>query len=145
MLALGFGAGLAPRMPGTFGTLIAMPAAWGLGFLPVMAQVAVVVAISLVGVPLCHRSAHRLGVDDHPGIVWDEIAGFLLACIALPPAWYWLPIAFVVFRALDIAKPFPIGWVDRRVHGGLGIMLDDLIAGAMTLAILQLAHRLTLT
>jgi phosphatidylglycerophosphatase A len=92
----------------------------------------------VVGVWVCDTASRDLGVHDHPGIVWDEIAGFLLTMLAAPPGWQWILVGFALFRLFDIWKPWPIGWLDRRVAGGLGIMLDDLVAGVFAAAILQL-------
>jgi phosphatidylglycerophosphatase A len=128
-LAFGFGSGCAPTAPGTFGTLVGVAAYALLGLLPVPAYLAAVAALAVAGVAICGSAARDLAVHDHPGIVWDEIAGFLVTMIALPYEARWMILGFVLFRLFDILKPWPIGWVDRRVSGGLGIMLDDLLAG----------------
>jgi phosphatidylglycerophosphatase A len=128
-VALGFGAGLAPRAPGTFGTLVAVPIAWWCFALPLPWRVGIVAAVVALGVWVCGESARRLGVHDHGGIVFDEIAGLLLAALALPArSVFWLALVFVLFRIFDIWKPWPIREVDHRLAGGAGIMLDDLIA-----------------
>ncbi len=141
-LAFGLGAGLAPKAPGTFGTLVAVPLYLFLAPLPLPAYLAVVAALALLGVWLCGRTARDLGVHDHPGIVWDEVVGYLLTMSAAPAGWGWVLAGFVLFRLFDILKPWPIAWLDRRIGGGLGIMLDDLLAGALALAVLQLLARL---
>jgi phosphatidylglycerophosphatase A len=138
LLAFGFGLGLAPMAPGTFGTLAAVPLYLLLAPLPLPAYLGVVAAVSLAGIWICGRTSQDLGVHDHPGIVWDEIAGFLLTMTAAPPGWPWLLAGFVLFRLFDILKPWPIGWLDQRVKGGLGIMLDDLLAGLFAWLLLQL-------
>lgn len=138
-LAFGFGSGLAPRAPGTFGTLAALPIWWLLAQTPLWCYAAVTLLVILVGIPLCGRTASDLGVHDHAGIVWDEIAGFLLTMAAVPVAWPWALAGFLLFRLFDIAKPWPIGWLDRHVEGGAGIMLDDLLAGLYAAVLLQLA------
>ena len=128
-LALGFGSGLAPRAPGTFGTLVALPLHLLLLALPWSVHGAMVLLACVGGVWICGESARRLGVHDHPAIVWDEIAAFLLLMLFLPlqsPGW-WLT-AFLLFRLFDIWKPWPIRDLDHRLHGGAGIMLDDLVA-----------------
>jgi phosphatidylglycerophosphatase A len=128
-VALGFGAGLAPRAPGTFGTLVAVLPAWWCFGLPMSSRIAIVVAVTLAGIWICGESARRLGVHDHGGIVFDEIAGLLLTSLALPKNTLpWLGLAFVLFRIFDIWKPWPIREVDHRLGGGAGIMLDDLMA-----------------
>lgn len=128
-LAFGFGSGLAPRAPGTFGTLAAVPLYLLLQPLPLTAYLVVVVAMSLLGIHLCGHAARRLGVHDHPGIVWDEFAGYLVTMAAAPAGWLWVVAGFALFRLFDIWKPWPIHIADHKVQGGLGIMADDLIAG----------------
>jgi phosphatidylglycerophosphatase A len=95
----------------------------------------------LLGIPLCGASARRLGVHDHPGIVWDEIAGYLITMLAVPVSWPWLLAGFMLFRLFDIAKPWPIREADHSLRGGLGIMLDDVIAGLFAGAILYALHQ----
>ncbi|HDP89263.1 MAG TPA: phosphatidylglycerophosphatase A [Thioalkalivibrio sp.] len=137
-LAFGFGSGLLRPAPGTWGTLAAVPLYLLLVQLPFWAYLVVVVASVAVGVWLCGESARRLHVHDHPGIVWDEFAGFWITMLAAPAGWVWIGIGFVLFRLFDAAKPWPIRWLDRRVPGGLGIMIDDVLAGIFALAGLQL-------
>lgn len=137
LLAFGFGAGLAPKAPGTIGTLVAIPLFLLLQPLGLPAYLAVTAVLFLFGCWLCGESARRLGAHDHAGIVWDEIVAFLLtmAPLLLPlqrseiiPDWGWLALGFALFRFFDVLKPWPINLADRRVHGGFGIMLDDLLA-----------------
>ena len=128
LLAFGFGAGLSPKAPGTAGTLVAVPMAVALLQLPVLWRLLPVAIVCLVGVWLCDRSSRALGVYDHPGIVWDEIAGYLLTVMIFPLDLITLGGGFVLFRAFDILKPPPIRQADQHLTGGLGIMLDDLIA-----------------
>lgn len=139
-LAFGFGSGAAPKAPGTFGTLAAIPVYLLLAQLPLIPYLAVIVISFLLGVYLCGQASKDMGVHDHGGIVWDEFVGFWITMIALPLHWAWIIAGFVLFRLFDILKPFPIGWLDKRVHGGLGIMIDDVIAGIFALVILQLAR-----
>lgn len=136
-LALGFGSGLSPVAPGTFGTLAAVPLYWLVSTVPLQAYVVLLIALSLLGFWLCDYTAEALGVHDHPAIVWDEIVGYLISMAAAPPGWMWMLAGFVLFRIFDILKPWPIRWADRHVSGGLGIMLDDLLAGALTWLVLQ--------
>lgn len=137
-IALGAGTGLAPRAPGTVGTLLGIPLLWlmpahPLGYLVVLA------GLFAVGVVVCAACARDLGVHDHGGIVWDEVVGYLATMFLVPREALWIIAGFVVFRLFDILKPWPIGWVDRRVHGGLGIMLDDVLAAVFAAVVLQLA------
>lgn len=136
-LAFGFGSGAMPFAPGTFGTVVAIPIYWFLLPLSLWSYLATVLVITLVGVWLCHVTSRDLGVHDHAGIVWDEIAGYLITMIAAPPGWQWMLAGFILFRFFDIIKPWPIGWVDRRIHGGLGIMLDDVLAAGFAWLVLQ--------
>lgn len=142
VLAFGFGAGLSPRAPGTAGTVLGVFIYLALAPLALEYYVAVCGILFLAGTWICGKTARDLAVHDHGGIVFDEIVGFLVAMIALPPAWPWILAGFLLFRVLDIVKPWPIGWLDRRVRGGFGIMLDDLLAGLAAWALLQLASRL---
>jgi phosphatidylglycerophosphatase A len=129
-LAFGFGSGAVPVAPGTAGTLAAVPIYLLLAALDPWLYLLLTLALLLLGVWLCGVTARHLGVHDHGGIVWDEMVGFLLTMSALPPRWDTLLLGFVLFRLFDIAKPWPIRWADRRVPGGLGIMLDDVLAAA---------------
>ncbi|WP_196156902.1 phosphatidylglycerophosphatase A [Reinekea sp. G2M2-21] len=140
-LAFGFGSGAAPKAPGTFGTLAAIPVFLLLAYLPLWAYLMVVVLTFALGVYLCGQASKDMGVHDHGGIVWDEFVGFWITMIALPVHWAWVIAGFVLFRFFDIIKPWPIGWLDKRVHGGLGIMIDDVIAGIFALAILQVVYQ----
>ena len=136
-LAFGFGAGLSPKAPGTMGTLVAVPLFLLLAYLPVYVYLALITAAFLVGIYLCGRTASDLGVHDHGGIVWDEFVGYWITMILVPVTWYWVLAGFVLFRVFDILKPFPIGWLDKKVGGGLGIMIDDVLAGVYALICLQ--------
>ncbi len=130
-LAFGFGSGFAPKAPGTFGTLAALLFYIPLSRLPALFYAAAVVAAFLLGVWICEKTSEELGVHDHGGIVWDEFVGMWLALFLVPPQWLWVLLGFLLFRVLDIFKPWPIKWADTRVGGGLGIMLDDVLAGIM--------------
>ncbi|MCY7295883.1 phosphatidylglycerophosphatase A family protein [Alteromonas sp. a30] len=128
-LGFGFGTGLAPFAPGTFGSLAALPIILLLQFHPWWSYLIVTTLAVSYGVIICQRVADDLGVHDHPAIVWDEIAGMLITFIAIPLTPLTLLLGFVLFRFFDIVKPFPIRFIDKKVEGGLGIMLDDVIAG----------------
>lgn len=140
-LAIGFGSGLAPRAPGTAGTLLALPLAWGLMHLPWKWHALVAVAAVGLGVPICREGARRLGRRDPGAVVWDEIAAFLALALVIPSGLWWLGLAFALFRFFDIAKPWPIRDLDHRLHGGAGIMLDDLLAAGYAAVCLLLIHR----
>lgn len=140
LLAFGFGSGCAPKAPGTFGTLAALvPYCLVLQGLPPLYYCLVLVLSFGAGVWFCGKASKALGVHDHGGIVWDEFVGVWIALYMAPAGWLWLLWGFVLFRLFDIWKPQPIAWLDKRVHGGLGIMLDDVLAGIYALAILQLS------
>ncbi len=137
VLAFGFGAGLTPVAPGTVGTLVAIPLYWGLkSFSPVLYLAAIALGF-IIGVYVCSRVNRELGREDHPGIVWDEVIGFWVAMVGAPLTWQYVLVGFILFRLLDIWKPWPISWVDFRVRGGLGVMLDDLLAGILTALVLN--------
>ena len=138
--AFGFGSGLSYRAPGTMGTLVAVPIVWWLSQLSLFYYLCTVVMFSLVGIYLCGESAKRLGVHDHPGIVWDEIVGYAITMIAMPRMWFYFFAGFVLFRVFDITKPWPIREADHRLSGGLGIMLDDMMAGLVSCALLHMTH-----
>lgn len=136
-LAFGFGSGLAKKAPGTFGTLAAVPLWYGMQFLSLSAYLGIILVATVLGCYLCGAASKKLGVHDHGGIVWDEFVGYWITMILAPAGWLWALYGFVLFRIFDIAKPPPIGWVDRRVHGGTGIMLDDILAGIYAALVLQ--------
>jgi phosphatidylglycerophosphatase A len=127
-LALGGGSGLLPKAPGTAGTLVGLVIFWPMAGLDKVAYLSVVTALFCVGIPLCRRTATVLGKHDHPAIVWDEIVGILVTLAFVCPSLQTSVIGFCLFRYCDIVKPWPISYLDRQVSGGLGIMLDDLVA-----------------
>ncbi|HET8904121.1 MAG TPA: phosphatidylglycerophosphatase A, partial [Saccharospirillum sp.] len=98
---------------------------------------AVVVASFIGGCYLCDRVSKDMGVHDHGGIVWDEFVGFWITMIAVPVSLWTVVLGFILFRVFDIIKPWPIGWLDNRVGGGVGIMIDDVIAGIFAGVILH--------
>jgi phosphatidylglycerophosphatase A len=152
LVAFAFGAGLAPVAPGTFGTLVGVLLCWPLLHLSVSAYIGVIVCLFAIGCVVCGSSAQRLGVHDYGGIVFDEVVGYLITALPLLPAaglvhdakLTGLIVAFLLFRVFDIWKPWPIRLLDRQVHGGVGIMLDDAVAGlfaALVLAVLGASPR----
>lgn len=143
VLAFGFGAGLVRFAPGTAGTLAAWPVGWLLAAsLPPAAMLALVAALFLLGVWCCGVTGERMGVADHGAMVWDEMVAFLLILAILPRELPWQAAGFVAFRLFDIAKPPPIGWLERRLRGGFGVMFDDVVAAGCALLVLALAKRL---
>lgn len=138
LLAFGFGSGMSPIVPGTVGTLFAVPPLLLMAMLPLPAYIAVCVLACVVGVYLCHYAADKLGVHDHKGIVWDEFVGLWVTFIAVPIYWQTLLAGFVLFRAFDMLKPWPICVADKKIPGGLGIMVDDLLAALAAAVVLQL-------
>jgi len=144
LLATGFGSGLSPVVPGTMGTLASVPFYLLLAQLPLTLYIVVVIAASLIGIKISQVTSDDMQVHDHGSIVWDEFAGFWITMLIVPVLqlpvfeWKWLLAGFVLFRFFDMVKPWPIGWLDKRVHGGLGIMLDDLVAGVMSALALAL-------
>ncbi len=139
LLAHGLGSGLAPKAPGTFGTLAAILPWLLLAQLPLPVYLGLVLIAALAGVWLCDVAARRMGRDDPGSIVWDEWVGLWIALAGVPLAWPWVLAGFLLFRLFDILKPWPVGWLDRRFHGGLGIMLDDIAAGVMAAVSLYVA------
>ena len=137
-LAFGFGTGLAPFAPGTFGSLPGVLLFWLTMDFGLYVQLGVVVALVVSGIWLCGESARRIGVHDHGGIVWDEIAGMYVTLLAAPISVVGWMLAFVLFRLMDIVKPWPIRDLDHRMKGGLGIMLDDLVAALYAAVLLGL-------
>ena len=135
--ALGAGSGLAPVAPGTFGTVAAVPLAM---LMPndLAIYAVIVIVLFVVGVWLCDTCATNLGVHDHPAIVFDEWVGYLITMIAAPRSLWFLALGFVLFRLFDVLKPWPISMADKRVSGGLGIMVDDVIAGVFAAITLQI-------
>lgn len=138
LFAFGFGSGLAPKAPGTFGTLVAIPFFILLQDLSWPIYLSWLLVTFALGVLWCDRSSKALGVHDHGGIVWDEFVGFWITMFMAPAGWIWIVIGFVLFRFFDIIKPWPISWLDKKVHGGFGIMIDDVLAGIYALLVLQL-------
>ncbi len=132
-LAFGLGSGLSPKAPGTAGTVAALVFAIPLVALPLWAGLALVGLSFALGCYLCGETSRRLGVHDHGGIVWDEFVGMWLVLLFVPFELVWWLAAFVLFRAFDIVKPWPIRWLDRHVTGGFGIMVDDLLAALYAL------------
>lgn len=139
-LAFGFGSGCAPKAPGTFGTLVGMVVYCLLPSMSMPLFLGFILVSFFLGIYFCDKATKALGVHDHGGIVWDEFVGFWISVIALPEGLAWLLLAFCLFRLFDIWKPQPIKYLDQKVEGGLGIMLDDVVAGIYALATVQAIH-----
>ncbi len=140
-VALGFGSGLAPAVPGTFGTLVGFPLYYALGaLLPEPWEVLAAAALLFVlGIWACGRTGAALGIPDHGAMVWDEVVAFLAILVFTPPRPGWQAFAFVAFRLFDVLKPPPIRWVDRHCKGGFGVMFDDVLAGVYTVLLIAIA------
>jgi len=139
-LGLGFGTGLAPKAPGTFGTIAAIPIYLLMQNLSLMTYLVLTAIAFVVGIWICQQSADWLGKEDPSAVVWDEIVGYLVTMIAAPQGWQWVALGFVLFRFFDILKPWPISIADKELHGGFGIMLDDVIAGIFAAGCIQLLY-----
>ncbi len=142
-MAFGFGTGLAPIAPGTFGSLPGILLAWLTLDMGIYFQLGIAAALFVAGVWICGESARRIGVHDHGGIVWDEICGMYVTLLLAPQTIIGFALGFGLFRLFDIVKPWPIRDLDHRLGGGLGIMLDDLVAALYALILLTLYGWLT--
>lgn len=139
-LSFGLGTGLSPKAPGTVGTLLGFPLYWLLMSLPLAQQWLSLGVLFVLGIWCCEVTGRALGVSDHGAIVWDEVIAMAAVLVTVPLTLAWGLAAFASFRLFDIWKPFPIGWVDQRVKGGLGVMLDDVLAAIMAIVLLQAAQ-----
>jgi phosphatidylglycerophosphatase A len=136
--ALGFGSGLAPKAPGTFGTLVGFPLFWLISNYNFVTQLLLIAALFLLGIYFCHKTSKALGVSDHGSIVWDEIVAMILVLSITPQHWAGWIIAFLLFRLFDIWKPFPIRQFDATLKNGFGVMFDDLLAAIYAMACMWL-------
>lgn len=135
-LAAGFGAGFAPRAPGTVGSLVALPIYALLRLLPPVGYLLAVAAMFVLGVWICGRVARRLGDPDPGLIVWDEIVGMQVALFMAPASIGYVVLGFALFRLFDIVKPFPIAQ-SQALPGGYGVVVDDVLAGIYAALVLQ--------
>jgi len=140
LLACGFGTGLAPFAPGTFGTLVGLPIYGFMQYLTWPVYITLTILLFIFGVWICEITSKKLQVHDHPGIVWDEVVGYLVTMTLAPVGWFWWLCGFGLFRLFDIWKPWPIRLLDKHVKGGFGIMVDDVLAGVYAAACLQLIY-----
>jgi phosphatidylglycerophosphatase A len=142
-VALGFGTGLSPVVPGTIGTLLAFPLYVLLAQRLAPAGIAAVIAgLFVIGIWACGRTGRDLGVPDHGAMNWDEVVAFLAVLLLTPAGLSWQVAAFCLFRLIDMTKPPPIRYLERAVKGGVGVMLDDVVAAFYTLLVLAAAKRL---
>lgn len=127
-IAQGFYSGRLPKMPGTWGTMVAVPLFIWMSELSLTNYLLITLVITVFGFWLCGVACKTLGKHDHPSVVWDEIAGYLCTMIAVPATWEYIIIGFLLFRLFDIWKPWPISWANREIKGGTGVMVDDIMA-----------------
>lgn len=139
-IAVFFGAGLSPKAPGTVGTLAALPLVWGLSLAGPLIYMLTTLLLLPLGVIAAEVYEREKGGHDHKEIVIDEVVGILIAMTWVPMTWQSLLIGFLIFRVLDIAKPFPIGYIDKKIQGGLGVMADDVAAGIIANICMQLLY-----
>lgn len=135
-----FGIGKLPKAPGTWGSLAALPLAYGLNWVGPLAIMVAVAVFAILGVLACEFYEQDFGGHDHPEIVIDEVVGILITMTWLPNTWQAYLVGFLAFRVLDIWKPFPIGYLDKKVPGGIGVMADDIAAGILANIGLQLLY-----
>lgn len=139
-IAFGLGSGTMPFAPGTFGTLLAIPFYLLLRPLPLSAYLVFVVAFIIFSSWLSDRISREIHEHDHPGMCIDEFAGFFVTMINAPHGWTWILLGFLLFRLFDIWKPWPISFIDEKVHGGFGMVLDDIVAGIFAMIVIQILH-----
>ena len=137
LLAIGFGSGASPIMPGTMGTLVAIPIYLAMQLLPVPFYTIIMAIMIVVGFWICDVADRAAGVHDHSSIVWDEIVGFLLTMWAVLATWQTVILGFLLFRLFDIWKPWPISWMNEKIGGGVGVVVDDLMAGVFAAIVLH--------
>lgn len=137
-IAFGFGSGLLPIAPGTWGTLAAIPVYLIIAHCSWWIYLTLTFAAFILGVVVSQKVSADIGLHDYSGIVWDEFVGYWLTMFLAPVGIFWMLLGFLLFRIFDIWKPNPIRWVDNKVQAGLGIMLDDVLAAIPAWIILQL-------
>lgn len=141
-IAFGLGSGAMPIAPGTFGTLLAIPFYLAFQPLSISAYLIVVAMITLISIWICDKVSKEIQIDDHQGMCLDEFVGFFVTMIAAPPGLFWIIIGFIFFRVFDIWKPFPIRFLDEKIHGGVGMILDDVAAGIYSCILIQILSRI---
>lgn len=141
-IAFGFGAGAMPKAPGTFGTLMAIPFYLLLSSLPLFYYIGFVILFIIATSWLCQRISNEIKEHDHQGMCIDEFAGFFVTMINAPHGFKWILLGFILFRLFDIWKPQPIRYIDQHIHGGFGMILDDVVAGLFAMIIIQVLRLL---
>ncbi|BGI51202.1 MAG: phosphatidylglycerophosphatase A [Arsenophonus endosymbiont of Ceratovacuna japonica] len=146
LLATGFGSGLLPIIPGTIGSLVAIPfwlfMHW---LLPVWFCWFIILFSFIFSIAICDINLNNIYIHDHSSIVWDEFLGIWIILMIIPLVnWQWIFIAFILFRFFDILKPWPINWFDKQINGWLGIMLDDIIASIFSIIIITIIYSLSI-
>lgn len=136
-IGFGFGSGAFPVAPGTAGTVVAALVYLALSHLTLPIYLAFTLVFSVFSIWLLNKLSREIGVHDHPGMCLDEFAGFFVTMIAAPSGWLWILLGFVLFRLFDIWKPWPISWLDEHVHGGFGMVIDDIAAGLLAMVLIQ--------
>lgn len=131
-IAAGFGSGAMPIIPGTFGTLMAIPFYLLMKDFSFQLYLVITIIFCIFSMYLSDKVAKEINVHDHPGMNIDEFAGFFATMLFVPATPYYIIAGFILFRIFDILKPFPINWIDQHVHGGFGIVLDDIVAGIVS-------------
>ncbi len=134
---LGFGSGLAPKAPGTFGTIVGLPLFWLISGYALNLQLTIIAALFIIGIYFCDKTGKALGVADHGAIVWDETVAMMLVLVFAPFTWLGWLVAFGLFRLFDIWKPYPICYFDAKLKNGFGVMFDDLLAAIYAILVLK--------
>ena len=137
-IGFGFGSGLLPKAPGTWGTLITIPLVFMFSYTPLYVYSLATLLLFILGAIASDQISREIGIHDFGRVNIDEVVGFLLVMLPFPCNWQYLFVGFILFRIFDILKPFPIGWVDKHIHGGFGMMFDDVIASLMTVLVMLL-------
>jgi phosphatidylglycerophosphatase A len=142
-IAFGLGSGTIPIAPGTFGTLMAIPFYLLFQSLPTSGYIFLLLCLTAISIWILDRVSREIQVHDHPGMCLDEFIGYFVTMTAAPTGWAWVVIGFILFRLFDIFKPWPINVLDKNIHGGLGIVLDDVVAGIFAAISIQIIGKIT--
>ena len=137
-IAFGFGSGAVPIAPGTFGTLLAIPFYLAIQSTSNTVYLLITLVVTLASIWICSRTSKEIGVHDHQGMCLDEFVGYIVTMYHAPHGWGWVLIGFLLFRLFDIWKPWPIRFIDERMTGGAGMILDDVLAGVYGCIVLQI-------